>query len=786
MLFGLDGVEISLIIVFACLFAGIMSGFPVAFAIGGAAVIAFGIIAALDSSGILMHQVLDRGSPAYNDLIASGISKDDISIFKYPDLPVIMEPLLNGGWEMAMNRNISFIANRMNERVIAGQSIETLLAVAMFILMGIMLERSKIAEDLLTTMGRVFGPLPGGLAVSVVVVGAFLAASTGIVGATVVTMGLLTLPTMLRNNYSPELATGVIAASGTLGQIIPPSIVIVLLGTLAGDLYSTAQEARAASVGCPDALTYLGQAAVLSVGTLFKAAILPGILLAGLYALYAFGFALIAPSKAPPIQSTVNRNNLTPRSHKLVWYLLVPLGILAFAISATSFNLAGNQHISVSSIADQGAQAELRTNVNAQCQGAMIELHGQDKWDASVAIQESIEASGGALSQEDRTRSAEEIEAVRAEMVANSAPISSSLLAALAFFGMMLSMAVVTAPVENKTPLIIGAVGIALSILFDLLFTSPLTSSGMVVVIQALPFAIIFYGLRHAVKRLGRNDMLRVVFPPLVLIVAVLGSILGGITNPTPAAALGAGGAIMLAAYRKLSEDGKGSIVIIASFAMIIMLLIGVNFDLRTSVENVGFENWVAIIVALACYHIAIGGLLYSCWILWKKSILSPVVRETAKVAAMVFAILIGSQMLNLVVISFGGEHYIQEFLRSFEKEWVVFLIVMLVLFFLGFVLDFLEIIYIVIPIVGPVIYGGTMDPKWVTIMIAVNLQTSFLTPPFGFALFYLRGVAPSNVTTGHIYRGVLPFVLIQVVGLSLLWAFPSIVTIVPNLLPGN
>ena len=159
-------------------------------------------------------------------------------------------------------------------------------------------------------------------------------------------------------------------------------------------------------------------------------------------------------------------------------------------------------------------------------------------------------------------------------------------------------------------------------------------------------------------------------------------------------------------------------------------------------------------------------------------------VRETAKVTSMVFTILIGSQLLNLVVISFGGEHYIQQWLKSFDNELTVFLIVMLVLFVLGFVLDFLEIIYIVIPIVGPVIYGGTFDPKWVTIMIAVNLQTSFLTPPFGFALFYLRGVAPASVTTSHIYRGIIPFVLIQVGALALLWMFPVIVTIVPDLIP--
>ncbi len=187
--------------------------------------------------------------------------------------------------------------------------------------------------------------------------------------------------------------------------------------------------------------------------------------------------------------------------------------------------------------------------------------------------------------------------------------------------------------------------------------------------------------------------------------------------------------------------------------------------------------------MAFGAFLFSMFGILWSCWLLAANGVLAPVVRETAKVTSMVFTILIGSQLLNLVLISFGGEHYIQEFLRAFDNEWTVFLIVMLVLFLLGFVLDFLEIIYIVIPIVGPVIYGGTFDPKWVTIMIAVNLQTSFLTPPFGFALFYLRGVAPKEVTTGHIYRGVVPFVVIQVLGLLLIALVPQVVTIVPNLL---
>ncbi|MDH3264331.1 MAG: TRAP transporter large permease subunit, partial [Paracoccaceae bacterium] len=322
--------------------------------------------------------------------------------------------------------------------------------------------------------------------------------------------------------------------------------------------------------------------------------------------------------------------------------------------------------------------------------------------------------------------------------------------------------------------------------LLDALVIGPARTPGTAALILAVPFVMIAHGLNAAFGGLRKNELLRVVFPPLILIVAVLGSILGGITNPTPAAALGAAGAIMLAAYRRLTETGRsGKPILIASYALVIMMVLGFTFDLRVTTSQVGFERWVAFFSAAAAYHVAMIGLLFACWVLFRDRILAPVVRETAKVTSMVFTILIGSQLLNLVIISFGGETYIQQFLRSFEQEWVVFLLVMLVLFILGFVLDFLEIIYIVVPIVGPVIYGGTLDPAWVTIMIAVNLQTSFLTPPFGFALFYLRGVAPPEVTTGHIYRGVVPFVIIQVASLGILWLFPAIVTIVPLLMGG-
>ena len=784
MLFGLDGVEIGLIIVFLCLFGGILSGFPVAFAIGGAGVISFGIIAALDSAGLLIHQAIDTGSEAYSALIAEGVRSDAISIFRYPELPRYETPVFPGGWEQALDRNISFVVNRMNERVLAGQSIETLLAVLMFVLMGITLERSRIANDLLTTMARVFGPLPGGLAVSVVVVGAFLAASTGIVGATVVTMGLLSLPTMLRAGYSPQLATGVIAASGTLGQIIPPSIVIVLLGTLAGDLYSAAQEQRANLAGCSDALTYLGEPAVVSVGTLFQAALIPGIMLACLYGLYAFGYAMFNPSKAPAVELGDGGGEVRTRNEALTWFLFVPVGLIVGMIALGQVNMVGTQNVTVDSFSDAGQTASLRTNVSDECKASMIELHGQEAWDAAVAQQQAIDEAGGVA--EARELTEEERAAALSDKLAAAAPIGTGIAVAFLLLGLVLTTARGVSPSADPTPLMIGGLGIVLALAADILFINPLTSSGVTLLIIAIPLVMTLYGVRYAAGILSQNDLLRVVFPPLVLIVAVLGSILGGITNPTPAAALGAGGAIMLAAYRKLADENKsGKIILNTTFAVVIMILVGVNFDLRVGLEEVPLESWIAYFVAQAAYLYAIFGLFYALWVLFKGGVLSPVVRETAKVTSMVFTILIGSQLLNLVVISFGGEHYIQQFLQSFDNEFKVFLIVMLVLFILGFVLDFLEIIYIVIPIVGPVIYGGTFDPKWVTIMIAVNLQTSFLTPPFGFALFYLRGVAPKEVTTGHIYQGIIPFVLIQVVGLALLWTFPEIVTIFPDLV-GN
>ena len=519
------------------------------------------------------------------------------------------------------------------------------------------------------------------------------------------------------------------------------------------------------------------------MGTLFQAALLPGIMLALLYALYAFGYALLNPSKAPAIQADESDGSYygAGRNELLMWSLFLPIGALAVFLLSIEFNLVGSQSTIVDTYSDIMEGAALRTNVDPECAASMIELHGQEAWDAAVAQQAAIEAAGGV--QESRQLSDEERAVLLNEKLAVMSPIGTGIGLSALLLGVTLMLARAVDFTKDTRPLLIGGLGIVLILLCDILFISALTSPGVTTLMIAVPGLMALYGVREALNRLFANDLIRIVFPPLVLIVAVLGSILGGITNPTPAAALGAGGAILLATARKLSSNGlKVTPVLRISLAIVIMLVVGINFDMRLGPE-MSLENILAFIVAFSAFIYTIFGIFWSCWYLYKEDILAPVVRETAKVTSMVFTILIGSQILNLVLISFGGEHYIQQFLRSFSNEWTAFFIVMLVLFILGFVLDFLEIIYIVIPIVGPVIYGGSFDPSWVTIMVAINLQTSFLTPPFGFALFYLRGVAPSHVTTRQIYQGVLPFVLIQLVGLGLLALFPQVVTIVPDLL---
>ncbi|MBK5949437.1 tripartite transporter [Rhodobium orientis] len=472
------------------------------------------------------------------------------------------------------------------QRIFGTMINEVLIAVPLFVFMGVMLERSKVAEELLETMGRLFGRLRGGLGLSVSIVGALLAASTGIVGATVVTMGLLSLPTMLKRGYSPRLACGSIAAAGTLGQIIPPSIVLVILGDQLSNAYQKAQLDM--GIFSPD---------TVSVGDLFAGALIPGLVLVGMYMLYQIFMAITQPKSSPAM---------------------------------------------------------------------------------------------------------------------------------------------------------------------------PMEEAGDVTVMQIL----------HALV------------PPIVLIIAVLGSILAGIATPTEAAAVGAVGAILLAGYR-LDEE-RPLAIYVAVLSLICILVLTSYMDLRVARNDIPEADQIGIWAAvLFCAGIT-WGLIVSLWRVWDQDVLVPVVRSTTQVSAMVFIILIGAALFSLVFRGLGGDDMVHEFLTGIPGGAVGAMIaVMALMFVLGFFLDFLEIVFVVVPLVAPILLqmempnGEPMNPVWLGIMMAVNLQTSFLTPPFGFALFYLRGVAPKEVRTSDIYIGIIPFVMIQVLALAVLWYWPSLATWLPTIVYG-
>ncbi|MBO1924656.1 TRAP transporter large permease subunit [Thiomicrorhabdus sp. 6S3-12] len=412
-----------------------------------------------------------------------------------------------GAFDMAFLQSIP-------NRIFAIMNNQTLIAVPLFVFMGIMLEKSKLAEDLLHTMDEVMRGIKGGLGLAVILVGMLLAASTGIVGATVVTMGLLALPTMLKQGYCPKLASGTICASGTLGQIIPPSIVLILLGDVLSSSYQQAQLNQ--GIFSPE---------TLSVGDLFIGALLPGMLLVVLYMAYLFFQAVRHPAKVP-------------------------------------------NHIG--------------------------------------------------------------------------------------------------------TPVTPG---------------------------------------------LGKR-VLKSLLPPLLLILLVLGSILGGFATPTEAASLGALGAMLLALFNR----------------------------------QLGFK------------------------------VLQNVMQDTLKVTSMIFLIFIGAAFFSLVFRGLGGDDLMHDLLSDLPGGiFTAMLIVMALMFVLGFFLDFIEITYVVVPVVAPILLMMGVDPIWLGIMIAINLQTAFLTPPFGFALFYLRGVAPPELKTADLYRGSIPFIGIQLSVLVVIAIWPEIVTWLPS-----
>lgn len=474
---------------------------------------------------------------------------------------------------------------------------DTLIAIPLFVFMGIMLERSKIAEDLLVTMAQLFGPIPGGLGISVVFVGALLAATTGIVGATVIAMGLISLPVMLRNNYSKPLATGTICASGTLGQIIPPSIVLIIL---ADQLASAADQAS--TIRTADYKAATGEFSMpsefditsASAGDMFMGAFLPGLVLVGLYMLYILVSALIKPQTAPPV-------------------------------------------------------------------------HHEGKYDFQFILK---------------------------------------------------------------------------------VFTS--------------------------------------LVPPLTLIFAVLGSIILGIATVNQAGAIGAIGALVMGGYRL--NAGKRGAYVPASLAAVSIAAILITLSLfDLNIKNVrGTEDVVGLtIAAIAVIGLSVA-IIQSFWRAYKTdNTLTGVMIETAKTTSMVFIILIGAAMLTSAFRAFGGEELVREFLTSLPGGfWSQFIVVMVVIFLLGFFLDFLEIAVVVVPIVAPILLSdpsANITAVWLGVMVGLNIQTSFLTPPFGFALFYLRGVAPPDVKTLHIYRGAMAFILLQLAGLGIAGYIPSLVNYLPN-----
>jgi tripartite ATP-independent transporter DctM subunit len=410
------------------------------------------------------------------------------------------------------------------QRIFGVMTNEVLLAIPLFIFMGVMLERSRIAEDLLETMGRLFGPLRGGLGLSVIIVGVLLAAAKGVVGATTATMGLIVLPAMLRFGYDPRLAAGIVAATATLAQIFPPATVLVLLGDQLGNAYQAAQLSK--GIFAPASVT---------VSDLFAGALVPGFVLVVLYMLYVIAVAIVSPQSAPAI------------------------------------------------------------------------------------------------------------------------------------------------PPDPAAPK-----GLAL--------------------------------LRRLVAAL---------IAPLALILAVLGSILGGIATPTEAASVGAVGAILLAALR-----GEGRL-------------------------------WPALVAT---------------------------VMKTAQMTSMIFVILIGATMFGLVFRGFGGDDLVHRALSDLPGGTAgAILAVMVAMFFLGFVMDAFEIIFVIVPIVAPILLAMPgVDPIWLGIMMAMNLQTSYIHPPLGPTLFFLRGVAPPEITTRHIYVGIIPFVAIQLAALVVLWFVPGLATALPRALYGG
>ncbi len=561
------------------------------------------------------------------------------------------------GWSLGVF-DMSYVSALPNR--VFGNAIwnEVLLAVPLFVFMGVMLERSKVAEELLDTMGKLFGSLRGGVGYSVTIVGMLLAASTGIVGATVVTMGLLSLPTMLRRNYSPSLACGSICAAGTLGQIIPPSIVLVILGDQISNAYVDAQ--REAGNWSPEPV---------SVGDLFAGALIPGLMLVGFYLIYQIITAWLKPESSPAIPAEeLAEENMGQK----ILHALVPPIVLIVAVLGSI--LAG-----------------VATPTEAAAVGAV----------------------GATLLAGLRVRELDMDYVMLTDKPARFGLFSRTVGAAL--IGFLVGAMVVNELVDGELPRWIGAV----------------------------VTAVLFAGL------------------------ALMGVIRGLIS----------------------ALDARGnSPIYIAALSLVVMLFLANSVDLRIRREEIPASDMASILACAVGTVLLAWGILVSLWRVWAAGILRMVNRGTMEISSMVFTILIGAALFSLVFRGLGGDDLVHEFLTGMPGgEWGAILVVMIVMFVLGFFLDFIEITFVVVPIVAPVLLANDfISPVWLGVMMAMNLQTSFLTPPFGFALFYLRGVAPKSVTTMDIYRGVFPFVLIQILALCILAYFPDLANWLPQVIFGS
>lgn len=464
----------------------------------------------------------------------------------------------------------------LGQRVYGILTNNVLIAIPLFVLMGAVLDKSRIAEDLLEAMGRLFGQLRGGLGVSVILVGALLAASTGIVGATVVAMGLIALPTMLRAGYDPRLASGIVCTAGTLGQIIPPSTLLIILSDVISNAYQQAQYAQ-------------GKFTIetISVGQLFAAAILPGMAIVIIYILYVLGRGVVRPQDTPP-----NRD-------------------------------------------DQACP--------------------------------------------------------------NFAEISQAIL------------------------------------------------------------------------------------PPVVLILAVLGAILGGVATPTEAASVGAVGALLMAGLR---VGGHRGLILVGACSLLVLAVLSGLYPVRLQRNDLSSLDLAAGALYIVLMISGLLALAVSLRSVLRKGMLAEATTSTLTMTTMIFATIIAAGMFSLVFIGLGGEERVAHLLQSMPGGPTGALIFcMAFIFVLGFFLDFVEITVIVLPLVVPALIVMGHDPIWLAVLIAINLQTSFLTPPFGFSLFYLRGAAPKEITTGQIYAGVAPFIVLQIVAVAVIWMLPQIATMLPRAL---